>query len=375
MRRALQEQDCCLAYGVSRGSLRITRLKTFAPVTTDNRAYVPIIIPSVFEDVAPREFRGALLELESHSRKLSTLVRDSQSSTKPEITILRDETQDPVFFARKLVPHRYRQTLFLRVSNCVIVHDKALAFDGGSPLTVAKRRRFLVQMAYEDLGAFAVDLMLVMNICRPGVLNSFAGYVFQNDIFVDQTSAMRSNLQFAAKQAQVRRWPRLRKIPLAKAWTWLTRQDTMQSWFSETPLGRAICAFTYFFGDHHWGSENLLELFWSLVGLEAVYCRGNYEIANQLIEKTQLVLGKQRDFKNAVKKMYHYRSRLVHGDIDFPGQFNQDADDSFFDESADYARTAAAILVATLQTMCTRDLDELQFTYGLKRRCKIAKRM
>jgi hypothetical protein len=284
------------------------------------------------------------------------------------MTVLRDKAQDPTFFTRKLVPHRYRETVYLRVSNSVVVSDRELRGENVPRITVTKRRGFLCQMAHEDLGAFAVDLMIVMNICQPGLLNSFAGYVFQNDIFVDQTPIMRSNLLYAAKQAQVRRWPRLREVPLEKAWNWITRQTTVRSWFSETPLGRAICAFTYFFGDHHWGSENLLELFWSLVRLEAIYGRGSSEITSQSIEKTQLLLGTQRDFKNTVKKMYHYRSRLVHGDIDFPGQFYQDLHDSFFDESGEYARTAAAILVATLQAMCLKNLDELQFSYRMKRR-------
>jgi hypothetical protein len=82
-------------------------------------------------------------------------------------------------------------------------------------------------------------------------------------------------------------------------------------------------------------------------------------------EKTQLFLGPQKDFKADVKKMYHYRSRLLHGDLDFASAHSGSSDDEFMNESSRASSVASAIFVATLQQMIIRNLKQLQFHYVL----------
>jgi len=108
-----------------------------------------------------------------------------------------------------------------------------------------------------------------------------------------------------------------------------------------------------------------LDLVWSMIGLEALYEKGNADITSQLVEKTQALFGPQADFKKDVRRMYDYRSRLVHGDLDFPGHFFEYLDEGFSEESGRYAAIASAILVATLQEMCLRGIYSLEFKYSL----------
>ena len=70
--------------------------------------------------------------------------------------------------------------------------------------------------------------------------------------------------------------------------------------------------------------------------------------------------------------MYHYRSRLVHGDIKLPSAFFEYLDMKFDDEVSKYANLAAAILVATLQAMCRRNVHALDFNYVLRENQPVA---
>ena len=63
-------------------------------------------------------------------------------------------------------------------------------------------------------------------------------------------------------------------------------------------------------------SESSLNLAWVLLGLEALYCTGNVGLREQLVAKSELVLGPRVENKKAFGAMYDFRSRLLHGDMD-----------------------------------------------------------
>lgn len=56
-------------------------------------------------------------------------------------------------------------------------------------------------------------------------------------------------------------------------------------------------------------------------GLEALYCQGNSNLPGQLNVKSTLLLGDRVSFKKDFNKMYDYRSRFVHGDLNFQDQY------------------------------------------------------
>ena len=65
--------------------------------------------------------------------------------------------------------------------------------------------------------------------------------------------------------------------------------------------------------------------------------------------------------------MYDFRSRFVHGDLDFPGLCLigdvRDTVAGFDDELVDAIAVAVALLAGSIQEVIRRDWDRLQFDY------------
>ena len=89
----------------------------------------------------------------------------------------------------------------------------------------------------------------------------------------------------------------------------------------------------------------------------------------QVKEKSQAFLGPQESFKKKMTGMYDFRSRLVHGDLDFPGypvSFDADTRLAKLDERLrESTALAVAILLATLQELIQRGWSQLHFHYDV----------
>jgi hypothetical protein len=61
--------------------------------------------------------------------------------------------------------------------------------------------------------------------------------------------------------------------------------------------------------------------------------------------------------------MYHYRSRFVHGDLDFPSRHpsNEIKESKFVGELGDHIDLAIGILTATLQVLAQKNWSGLKF--------------
>ena len=59
-------------------------------------------------------------------------------------------------------------------------------------------------------------------------------------------------------------------------------------------------------------------LFWSLSGLEALFVEGDTGITQQLNDKIQIFLGEIESDKRRLKKLYNFRSSLIHGGMNIP---------------------------------------------------------
>ena len=119
-----------------------------------------------------------------------------------------------------------------------------------------------------------------------------------------------------------------------------------------------------------------MQLFWALVGLEALYVHGKAELAQQVREKSQVLLGKQVTFKKRITQMYDFRSRFLHGDLDFPGLcLVGDARETvarFDSELLEAIAMAVAVLVGTIQEVIRRDWAGLRFDYTVADSTKTA---
>jgi hypothetical protein len=296
---------------------------------------------------AAEHFPSALANLAACSGLLPTVPRMADCEFFPAIEVVDRGAIDQPAVRSELERVVWTPTC-VKISTTVDVEPRPVK--GTTPeLSVEEQLVFHTQAAWDDLGDFATDLLLALDIAMPGMFGLHSGYVFQNDVLYQQLPRMRTSLEEAVMLAQHMKWPRIEWLPVQSVWTWLSREDGFTDRFSTSRLGRALCAFSFLMTERPWAGTYISDLIWSMVGLEALYGRGNLDMTNQIVEKTQLFLGPQKDFKADVKKMYHYRSRLLHGDLDFASAHSGSSDDEFMNESSRASSVASAIFVATLQ--------------------------
>ena len=110
-----------------------------------------------------------------------------------------------------------------------------------------------------------------------------------------------------------------------------------------------------------------MQLFWALMGIEALYVKGNVGLMQQVREKSQAFLDPQEAFKKRISQMYHFRSRFIHGDLGFPGYpLIFDGDERVqrhYEQLGKSISLAVAILVATIQELIQRGWSGLDFSY------------
>jgi hypothetical protein len=213
------------------------------------------------------------------------------------------------------------------------------------------------------------DIIFVSNLACVGVLNLEIGKVMTDGrLFSDMYPRISvAPLQGAYELAETIGWPKIRRMDFKKIWNWAIRQDGFLEGFSNNRTTRALNAFTNLSKLDM--AFNPMQLVWALVGLEALYARGSSSLLEQVRDKSQLFLGEQTAFKKKINRMYDFRSRFVHGDLDFPGIYilgeSRDEVVKFDNDLVEAISLATAILIATLQEIVERDWNGLDFTYRI----------
>ena len=218
------------------------------------------------------------------------------------------------------------------------------------------------------------DLFIVANMAKPGSIRLEGNGVLLIDIpwiplvwEIPSTENMYvlDAVHFANKTG----WPKLKNLDFVKAWTWASRSNGFVRGFGGDRISRALNAFSHtIFEDTGHGMENPALLFWSLVGIEALYAESNTGIMGQVRDKSAVLLGEQKDSKKKFSQMYNFRSRFIHGDLGFPARYA--SMDVFGEDSARFTHEfrestwmAQSILIATLQELIDRDWHGLDFRY------------
>jgi hypothetical protein len=202
--------------------------------------------------------------------------------------------------------------------------------------------------------------MLAANIARPARFESnpfWAGAgTGPSDL---RTSIDPKCRDLAAEYA----WPPLLDIPLARTYKWLLGLPGFDRKVGAGPVGRAVAALSYVALE-----EEHAEMVWPLVGLEALYGRGKEGLQRQLLEKSEVFLGRRKAFKQKFQDMYDVRSRFLHGDMDLPfahaPDFATDEHEAFDEASEHTAALSTAILVASLQKLVMEDRYDFEFKYA-----------
>lgn len=288
-----------------------------------------------------------------------------------DINVLTEHDADAVtkqylLDTRSLIPR-----VFLRFSSIVEYSEKELApwREGFEDIP----EKYIVRMYYDSLADSLykrwIDLALASHIARPGSISFLEGISTSGGEYPQWRDAGINAL--ASFIAEIRKigWPPIHALPLTQVWNWLRGVPGFEDGVSKSPLGRAIAALSYLVNGHHVGDDDHLNLVWALLGLEALYGKGNVGLRAQILDKSEAFLGVRKSHAKEFGWMYDFRSRFIHGDLDFTYQHNvHDATpehEKFHSELWRATTLASSVLVASLQEMCIRNLFELSFRYAV----------
>jgi hypothetical protein len=221
---------------------------------------------------------------------------------------------------------------------------------------------FYRQEFVRAMNGIDAKLAVVLNLARPGVFD--IGPSFSTDgEFVEASDVIVSSLSMAATAALRNGWPSFAPIAAQQAWDWVSAGDYIDC-MGETRVGRAFNAYSRLFGSISRGAGSE-DLFWALMGLEALFCDGTAGSMSQVVSRSQLLLGAHPPLKKAFTRAYGVRSAFIHGGLPFPGQFFQshglEAFEDFSHATGEALTTAEAILVGALRELITRGWHSIEF--------------
>lgn len=105
-------------------------------------------------------------------------------------------------------------------------------------------------------------------------------------------------------------WPTVQELPLEGVLDWLDRLPGFREGIGRGPVGRAVAALSQALAADTGSPHGLV---WSMVGLEALFCRKSDGLKRQLSENSQLLLGAIRSHRKHFSRLYDYRSEFLHG--------------------------------------------------------------
>lgn len=214
------------------------------------------------------------------------------------------------------------------------------------------------------------SLFIAANLAYPGLISLLGGTIIKDGAWVGTVQSASSTLDNAVSEAKENGWPCIRDLPLDCIIPWLESLPNYFHGVSSMPIERAVNAFFHFFDRDLPSMDEYLCLMWAMIGLESLYVEGRTDIQNQVLKKSQLLLGHNSANKKALARLYDMRSRFVHGAADFKRTYvvyydtdQISASDHAFDSATALAQ---AMLVATLQVMAVDGRKEIEFDYAIK---------
>jgi hypothetical protein len=216
---------------------------------------------------------------------------------------------------------------------------------------------------------YILDLTLCANIALPGSLQFSKCDSFINGSWYQEHTGAVNDWDNLFELSDRLKWPNLSKMAISSVWEWIEAIDGFDEGVGKGSLGRSLAAISYLFHKNT-QTENMLDLIWSLMALESLYGKSNTALKDQLLSKSEAFLGPRLENKKKFGWMYDFRSRFIHGDIDFVFQSHiydgSDEYKKFRDEIYESSDIANLMLVGTLQKMASLMLYEMNFEYSLK---------
>lgn len=311
-----------------------------------------IYIPQSFED--DTNFYNAAKKKFLNKTNTYSFVDDKNIEHKFNFTLLGKRKLKKLILTEKFKRKDY---------DCLFYFSCSFEYD-----LQKEKGRFILYFSFlfkNRIQAFLIALQL----SYPGFIHNDEGQLLINGHLYTEVEGsltpIRESLEFMHSKIK---WPPLKVIDINKTWNYIKEEMSGFDHMSNSPIQRALNAFSYLFVDRL--NDTTMTLFWALIGIEALYVKGKNNIIDQVNEKSQVFLGQLKDFKKILKTMYNFRSRLVHGDLDLPSKFIIHDDEIYqnhvFKES-DAASVAILVLIATLQKMILLNKKNLNFQYKILR--------
>lgn len=332
---------------------------------------LPIMAPFARDEEHLQLQNNVFAELQSLGT-IAPINKDFGESTIG-IRVLNNPSEEPLLKGIWKVPHPNRQYRLL-----VFEIDGQACFEqilreskvSTETRLTAEEMASLVQMHVLTCLELEINsFLLLCNILRPGSLSADSGYAFTRKQQCGRTAAFFAEDLFSAvESAQQLGWPRFYKPTLLQGWNWMRTSGALVDGIGVGRLGRSLAALSHLTAPDLRETSSI-ELVWVLLGLEALYSRGNVGLKDQLLGKSEALLGPRTENKRAFGAVYDFRSRLLHGDVDLPLRFTEfNAVQKFEDYHTELWRNeklALAVLLATLQWMVVAKVKELNFEYAL----------
>jgi hypothetical protein len=312
-----------------------------------------------------------LAELQGLSGKLDLTIK-GVPEVLPRFQVIREITGLPTeaqeWAKRMNRKHPLGQWTYLHV-RCdyeidpeqVLVGDVSTAVPDSADFCEVAAHDFFASRVYSAL----CSLFVIMNVAYPACFN-------RDQSMLLWPRGQRTNggqygdSDLAVDIAIQTGWPAFLELPIDVCWRWATKIPDFVEGVGRQPAGRALAALSYLFRASP-RSDSSLDAVWALLGLEAIYTRSNISLREQILAKSEVMLGKPDAFVKRVGKMYDFRSRFLHGDVDFPLRHAPfDEMRGFHEDHREMTSTSIALLIATLQRMVSRDAHELVFEYQLR---------
>ncbi len=227
---------------------------------------------------------------------------------------------------------------------------------------------YLLEVANEIIENL-YNFIICCNLAAPSVLNPYLPFIiFINDInFYHHLSFGHEFHEFIDQKTDLDK--KLEILDIPSTWKWLSKQDGfIDGKSSSTNVSRAICSFCNLFNvQPSYLMSHANYFVWSMLGLESLYASGTQGVLQQIKEKTKITLDLEEKHQKLIGKLYNYRSRFFHGQIDL---YNPHLFDSLSDEtlkldreSANYHYVAFTLFLLSMQYCAKNDLSELKFEF------------